>query len=84
MYKKKSENLLNAPHTHTHTHTHTYIYIYIYIYTCIYKPSSSSSSCARNTASLTLSYHPSLLLLVGPLNGIQCPHRADECMFFTG
>ena len=29
---------------------------------------------------LTLSQHPTLpSLLIGPLDGIQCPHTADEC-----
>ena len=30
--KKKSGNLLNAPHTHTHTHTHIYIYNHLIVY----------------------------------------------------
>ena len=74
-------------HTYIHTHTHAHAHIRIYITPSLSssrhadRPNSFYSLSLSFSFSLTIrSYRPSLLLR--SVDGIQCPHRVDECMFW--
>ena len=77
---------------HNYTHTHTHIVFYIHR-SHIWAPEHNSSYQEMYIITiklyweykepwLTHTIHPNhSSLLTSPLDGIQCPHRADECKF---